>query len=168
MESMTSSKKSYNRWSKKDQALFVELHKKHEIAFDKYLPFFPGRTETQIKSFYYNIVHLNKVAQKMRQNSSQVYAPIEHTGAICPSKIQVQIRTQPAVQQAFNTCQNSFAQKSSHNSFHEEAIVNQHNSSVKSCNSSRAGESESQKSQPPFSDRVYGNYNVYDFDWSSF
>ncbi|CAL5985206.1 SANT/Myb_domain [Hexamita inflata] len=64
MESMTSSKKSYNRWSKKDQALFVELHKEHEIAFDKYLPFFPGRTETQIKSFYHNVLYKNRQVEK--------------------------------------------------------------------------------------------------------
>ncbi|CAL6112475.1 SANT/Myb_domain [Hexamita inflata] len=167
MESMTSSKKSYNRWNRKDQALFVELYKEHEIAFDKYLPSFPGRTESQIKSFYYNKVHQNKVAQKMRENASQVREPVLNAGAVFSLKVG-RMSSQPTVKQSFDTRQNSFAQTSSHDSFQEEAPTNQLYSSVKSCNSSRAAETEFQKSQQQFSDLVYCNYNVYDFDWSSF
>ncbi|CAL6115967.1 Conserved_hypothetical protein [Hexamita inflata] len=74
MESMTSSKKSYNRWNRKDQALFVELYKEHEIAFDKYLPSFPGRTESQIKSFYHNVLYKNRQVEKCSdRNKNNTY-----------------------------------------------------------------------------------------------
>ncbi|CAL5985201.1 SANT/Myb_domain [Hexamita inflata] len=50
----------YIKWSKEDKALFVKLHKQFGVDFQRYTIYFKNRTETQIKSFYYNILHKNK------------------------------------------------------------------------------------------------------------
>ncbi|CAL6072501.1 SANT/Myb_domain [Hexamita inflata] len=48
------------RWSDEEKALFEQLFKSYEIAFAYYVQYFQNRTESQIKSFYYNVVYSNK------------------------------------------------------------------------------------------------------------
>ncbi|CAL6115182.1 Conserved_hypothetical protein [Hexamita inflata] len=49
------------KWTTEEQMKFTRLYKQYQKDFKKYVPYFDGRTEGQIKSFYQNVVHNNKV-----------------------------------------------------------------------------------------------------------
>ncbi|CAL5970391.1 SANT/Myb_domain [Hexamita inflata] len=66
-------------WEKQEKQLFADLYKQFKINFDSYLPYFPGRTRAQIKSFYYNQIYI------IKNNSKQTKGKLESS---CNSSVQ--------------------------------------------------------------------------------
>ncbi|CAL5985233.1 SANT/Myb_domain [Hexamita inflata] len=64
-------KKERVRWTAQEQQMFTKLFKQHRIDFKKYLPFFESRTESQLRSYYHNVLHNNKLIK----NSSNQISP---------------------------------------------------------------------------------------------
>ncbi|CAL5985307.1 SANT/Myb_domain [Hexamita inflata] len=63
-----SSDRSKRTWTQDEQDKFKSLYKQFKKDFIKYVPYFEGRSEGQIKSFYQNVVHNNKQIQKSRES----------------------------------------------------------------------------------------------------
>ncbi|CAL6115286.1 Conserved_hypothetical protein [Hexamita inflata] len=71
--------KTKRSWTLTEQENFKHLYKQFKRDFKLYVPYFDGRTENQIKSFYQNVMHKNKMIQSSRneplvnvqQNSSK-------------------------------------------------------------------------------------------------
>ncbi|CAL6083306.1 SANT/Myb_domain [Hexamita inflata] len=68
-------------WEKQEKQLFADLYKQFKINFDSYLPYFPGRTRAQIKSFYYNQIYI------IKNNSKQTQGKLELSS--CNSSVQL-------------------------------------------------------------------------------
>ncbi|CAL6064217.1 Conserved_hypothetical protein [Hexamita inflata] len=58
--------RSKRTWTLLEQTKFTHLYKKYKKDFQLYIPHFDGRTESQIKSFYQNVVHNNKMIHLSR------------------------------------------------------------------------------------------------------
>ncbi|CAL6072399.1 SANT/Myb_domain [Hexamita inflata] len=71
-------KKERVRWTAQEQQMFTKLFKQHRIDFKKYLPFFESRTESQLRSYYYNVLHNNKLVQKS-YSSARVQSPLPNS-----------------------------------------------------------------------------------------
>ncbi|CAL6069580.1 Conserved_hypothetical protein [Hexamita inflata] len=73
--------RSKRTWTVAEQAMFKQLYKLYRNNFKLYVPHFDGRTEGQIKSFYQNVVHNNKLIQQSKtkqqsyQNITATYYP---------------------------------------------------------------------------------------------
>ncbi|CAL6072489.1 SANT/Myb_domain [Hexamita inflata] len=68
MSSTKENKKIYQIWNKQDKYLFSQLYKKYGTDFDKYKSYFPSRTVLQIRYFYNNQNHKNKVNKQPKPN----------------------------------------------------------------------------------------------------
>ncbi|CAL6112481.1 SANT/Myb_domain [Hexamita inflata] len=103
------------RWSDEEKALFEQLFKSYEIAFAYYVQYFQNRTESQIKSFYYNVVYSNK--QIAAKNNSGI-----------PQTKRNRRSTQPRIEQHCNV-QSSFVKSlsSSQDYSQTQSIANQKN-----------------------------------------
>ncbi|CAL6096032.1 SANT/Myb_domain [Hexamita inflata] len=60
-----------NGWTRLEIQLFKQLYKSYKKRFDSYVPYFQNRTESQIKSFFYNVQHFNKIEIQKRQSLSK-------------------------------------------------------------------------------------------------
>ncbi|CAL5985329.1 Conserved_hypothetical protein [Hexamita inflata] len=58
--------RSKRAWTLLEKTQFTHLYKKYQKNFKLYIPHFEGRTESQIKSFYQNVVHKNKIINSSR------------------------------------------------------------------------------------------------------
>ena len=56
--------KKYNTWTQGERDLFMRLFKLYGRRFRLYIPHFQGRTELQIKSFYYNQLKSRRSARR--------------------------------------------------------------------------------------------------------
>ncbi|CAL6064139.1 SANT/Myb_domain [Hexamita inflata] len=65
------------KWTTEEQMKFTRLYKQYKKDFKQYVPYFDGRTEGQIKSFYQNVVHNNKV--KRNSNEQCVNEQRDHS-----------------------------------------------------------------------------------------
>ncbi|CAL6069440.1 SANT/Myb_domain [Hexamita inflata] len=63
-----SSDRSKRTWTQNEQDKFKSLYKQFKKDFIKYVPYFEGRSEGQIRSFYQNVVHNNKQIQKSKES----------------------------------------------------------------------------------------------------
>ncbi|CAL6106139.1 Conserved_hypothetical protein [Hexamita inflata] len=54
---MQEQNKKFRKWTHDEKLLIYSLEKQYGKDFEKYLPHFPNRTLSQIKSFYYNQVY---------------------------------------------------------------------------------------------------------------
>ncbi|CAL6069532.1 Conserved_hypothetical protein [Hexamita inflata] len=61
--------RSKRTWTQAEQEKFKHLYKQYKRDFNLYVPHFEGRTEGQIKSFYQNVVHKNKMIQKYKDET---------------------------------------------------------------------------------------------------
>ncbi|CAL6064199.1 SANT/Myb_domain [Hexamita inflata] len=61
--------RSKRTWTQAEQEKFKHLYKSLKRDFKQYVPYFDGRTEGQIKSFYQNVVHKNKIIQKYKDET---------------------------------------------------------------------------------------------------
>ncbi|CAL6069442.1 SANT/Myb_domain [Hexamita inflata] len=67
-QQQTQQPRTNNRWSADEQKLFQHLYQMYKKQFNRYVPHFVNRTETQIKSFYFNILHKNReIASKEKE-----------------------------------------------------------------------------------------------------
>ncbi|CAL5985222.1 SANT/Myb_domain [Hexamita inflata] len=62
----------YKKWNKQDRKIFYQLYKKFGTDFDQYQQYFPGRTVKQIKYFYNNEKHKNKVNKQKDEPNTNV------------------------------------------------------------------------------------------------
>ncbi|CAL6096024.1 SANT/Myb_domain [Hexamita inflata] len=60
-----------NGWTRLEIQLFKQLYKSYKKRFDSYVPYFTNRSESQIKSFYYNVQHFNKIEIQKQQQLNQ-------------------------------------------------------------------------------------------------
>ncbi|CAL5985340.1 Conserved_hypothetical protein [Hexamita inflata] len=60
------SDRSKRTWTEDEQLRFTKLYKQYRKDFKQYVSHFNGRTESQIKSFYQNVIHNNIMIQKAR------------------------------------------------------------------------------------------------------
>ncbi|CAL5985309.1 SANT/Myb_domain [Hexamita inflata] len=58
--------KTKRAWTQTEQDKFKHLYKQFKRDFKRYVPYFDGRTESQIKSFCQNVVHKNKMIQNSK------------------------------------------------------------------------------------------------------
>ncbi|CAL6072497.1 Conserved_hypothetical protein [Hexamita inflata] len=61
------------RWTKQEKSKFLRLFKMYGVQFKMYVPFFQNRKVSQIKSYYHNVIHRNKVIQAEQKNILLVY-----------------------------------------------------------------------------------------------
>ncbi|CAL6112483.1 SANT/Myb_domain [Hexamita inflata] len=61
------------RWTKQEKSEFVRLFKTYGVQFKMYVPFFQNRKVSQIKSYYHNVIHKNKVIQAEQKNVLKVW-----------------------------------------------------------------------------------------------
>ncbi|CAL6096022.1 SANT/Myb_domain [Hexamita inflata] len=59
-------------WSYHEKQLFKQLYKTYKTAFSAYVPYFETRSESQIRSFYYNVLHFNKIEDQRKQASNKL------------------------------------------------------------------------------------------------
>ncbi|CAL5985276.1 SANT/Myb_domain [Hexamita inflata] len=67
-------------WSYLEKQLFKQLYKQYKTTFSSYVPYFETRSESQIRSFYYNVLHFNKIEHQRKQTSQKVVAQIQTEG----------------------------------------------------------------------------------------
>ncbi|CAL5985315.1 SANT/Myb_domain [Hexamita inflata] len=60
--------RSKRAWTQDEQTKFKHLFKQYKKAFKLYVPHFDQRSECQIKSFYQNVVHKNKMIQMCKND----------------------------------------------------------------------------------------------------
>ena len=53
MSNQVKAKKPWNAWTTKEKDLFEQLYKQYQKDFGRYVKHFEGRTEIQLRSFYY-------------------------------------------------------------------------------------------------------------------
>ncbi|CAL5985342.1 Conserved_hypothetical protein [Hexamita inflata] len=77
---------SKRTWTQTEQEKFKHLYKQYKRDFSLYVPHFEGRTEGQIRSFYQNVVHKNKMIQKSKDetlntmsNTSKDFSQIQNS-----------------------------------------------------------------------------------------
>ncbi|CAL5985210.1 SANT/Myb_domain [Hexamita inflata] len=103
------------RWSDEEKVLFEQLFKSYEIAFAYYVQYFQNRTESQIKSFYYNVVYSNK--QIAAKNNSGI-----------PQTKRYRRSTKPRIEQHYNMLNSSIKSLSSSSDYSQtQSIANQKN-----------------------------------------
>ncbi|CAL5985259.1 SANT/Myb_domain [Hexamita inflata] len=61
----------HKKWTEEEQTIFKRLYKLHRTKFDMYVPYFNDRSESQIRSFYYNVLYYNK----LRSSDSNLSTP---------------------------------------------------------------------------------------------
>ncbi|CAL6069530.1 SANT/Myb_domain [Hexamita inflata] len=65
-EQTSISDRSKRTWTQDERNKFIILYKEYKRDFKQYVPHFENRTESQIKSFYQNVVHNNKQILKSK------------------------------------------------------------------------------------------------------
>ncbi|CAL6081024.1 Conserved_hypothetical protein [Hexamita inflata] len=64
--SLLFAKQSKRTWTVNEKTQFKLLYKQFKKNFKLYIPHLDGRSESQIKSFYQNVIHSNTQIQKSR------------------------------------------------------------------------------------------------------
>ena len=67
---MQKTKAAWRGWSDDEKQLFESLYKKHKRNFKLYVPHFENRTQSQLKSFYYNEISKGKKKQSYVENTN--------------------------------------------------------------------------------------------------
>ncbi|CAL6025404.1 SANT/Myb_domain [Hexamita inflata] len=62
----------YKTWSREEKNKLQELYKLYKIEFKQYVPHFNDRSESQIKSFYYNTIFKNRAYDKQIQKTHKL------------------------------------------------------------------------------------------------
>ncbi|CAL5985341.1 SANT/Myb_domain [Hexamita inflata] len=68
--------RSKRTWNQEERNNFIKLYKKYKRNFKQYVPHFENRTESQIKSFYQNVIHNNKQILKSK-NEKQTESRVD-------------------------------------------------------------------------------------------